>query len=362
MIKFFRTIRQRLLKENRISKYLLYAFGEIVLVVIGIMIALGINNANQKRLDEEALKGYLNSITQNVESDLRKAEKINDIRKDIFPRINFARRRMTEEYRKIRNEVYGNNLPPGFQYSVENLDFVSRAINDALGTKYLTPDLSGFESLKSSGFLNQLQGTDLEKILFNYYNLIAELTTLENNYNSSIESALKDLLNAGLPGTFPFFNAGTKDWRSELGQQYEEFIDDVFQHPTMLAVFLWPYDLIIKYENLLITGQVLLDMIENEQISLSQENLVILAKLYDEYGDKPYPKVMRSGYNVSGYSYAVASANKDQGINLQYLDGFTAIQFAPQPWGVAYFYIGNGVVDPNRVKDFSEFNTLRLKL
>ena len=44
MIKFFRKIRQRLLSENKFSKYLLYALGEIVLVVIGILIALRINN------------------------------------------------------------------------------------------------------------------------------------------------------------------------------------------------------------------------------------------------------------------------------------------------------------------------------
>ena len=48
MIKFFRHIRQRLLSENKIIKYLLYAVGEIVLVVIGILIALNINNWNQE--------------------------------------------------------------------------------------------------------------------------------------------------------------------------------------------------------------------------------------------------------------------------------------------------------------------------
>ena len=48
MIKFFRRIRQRLLSENKIIKYLLYAVGEIVLVVIGILIALNINNWNQE--------------------------------------------------------------------------------------------------------------------------------------------------------------------------------------------------------------------------------------------------------------------------------------------------------------------------
>ena len=47
MIKFFRKIRQKLVSENKFSKYLIYAIGEIVLVVIGILIALSINNWNE---------------------------------------------------------------------------------------------------------------------------------------------------------------------------------------------------------------------------------------------------------------------------------------------------------------------------
>ena len=48
MIKFFRKIRQNLLMENKTGKYFKYAIGEIVLVVIGILIALQINNWNEK--------------------------------------------------------------------------------------------------------------------------------------------------------------------------------------------------------------------------------------------------------------------------------------------------------------------------
>ena len=47
MIKFFRNIRKALLAENKFTKYLMYAIGEIVLVVIGILIALSINNWNE---------------------------------------------------------------------------------------------------------------------------------------------------------------------------------------------------------------------------------------------------------------------------------------------------------------------------
>ncbi|WP_299122767.1 hypothetical protein [uncultured Winogradskyella sp.] len=55
MIKFFRKIRQNLLSENKISKYLIYAIGEIILVVIGILIALNINNKNEQRIKAEKL-------------------------------------------------------------------------------------------------------------------------------------------------------------------------------------------------------------------------------------------------------------------------------------------------------------------
>ena len=49
MIKFFRKIRQQLLIENKTSKYLKYAVGEIILIVLGIFIALQLNNWNENR-------------------------------------------------------------------------------------------------------------------------------------------------------------------------------------------------------------------------------------------------------------------------------------------------------------------------
>ncbi|WP_162919882.1 DUF6090 family protein [Hanstruepera ponticola] len=52
MIKFFRKIRERLLTENKFDKYLLYAIGEIILVVFGFLIALQINNWNEERKTE----------------------------------------------------------------------------------------------------------------------------------------------------------------------------------------------------------------------------------------------------------------------------------------------------------------------
>ena len=70
MIKFFRKIRQGLLKENKFSKYLLYAIGEIILVVIGILIALQLNNLNdQKKInmqEKKLLAELVNNLDENI--------------------------------------------------------------------------------------------------------------------------------------------------------------------------------------------------------------------------------------------------------------------------------------------------------
>jgi hypothetical protein len=76
MIKFFRKIRQNMIKENKVSKYLLYAIGEIVLVVIGILIALQLNNLNEidKVKDTEIL--YLNALHDEFSNNLKEVERV----------------------------------------------------------------------------------------------------------------------------------------------------------------------------------------------------------------------------------------------------------------------------------------------
>ena len=78
MIKFFKKIRRQLLTENKLNKYLLYAVGEIILVMIGILLAIQVSNWNNKRIDNIRAENFiLKMITQlednkiNVESQLK---------------------------------------------------------------------------------------------------------------------------------------------------------------------------------------------------------------------------------------------------------------------------------------------------
>lgn len=70
MIKFFRNIRNSLLNEGKTSKYLKYALGEIILVVLGILIALQLNNWNQTRLEQIKIKQYAKSLIEDLNNDI----------------------------------------------------------------------------------------------------------------------------------------------------------------------------------------------------------------------------------------------------------------------------------------------------
>ena len=69
MFKFFRKIRYDLLQKNKTGKYLKYAIGEIILVVIGILIALQINTWNQHRLDLKEKKELLSKLHSEFKSN-----------------------------------------------------------------------------------------------------------------------------------------------------------------------------------------------------------------------------------------------------------------------------------------------------
>ena len=71
MIKFFRPIRKSYLMENKTSKYFKYAIGEIILVVIGILIALQINNWNENKKEQRQEIKILKSLQNDLRSDIQ---------------------------------------------------------------------------------------------------------------------------------------------------------------------------------------------------------------------------------------------------------------------------------------------------
>lgn len=174
MIKFFRHIRQNLIMENKTSKYLKYAIGEIILVVIGILIALQINNWNERRKTTNQLQGYLNSISKNIQTDTIEINLIKSLRE----RHNLA----AVDYVKY---TYTDTMP---------MQLVPE-IGRILGEQYLNVNQTGFDALKNSGYIANLQGTELEDAIYDYYSYYDEIHESEISLNNFIENMEAGLYN-----------------------------------------------------------------------------------------------------------------------------------------------------------------------
>lgn len=84
MIKFFRKIRQNLIMENKKGKYLKYAIGEIILVVIGILIALSINNWNENKKERTQEQELLTQLESEFQSNLEQLDQKTDLRNQMI--------------------------------------------------------------------------------------------------------------------------------------------------------------------------------------------------------------------------------------------------------------------------------------
>jgi len=76
MLKIFRKVRHNMIKNRKVTSYLLYAIGEIVLVMIGILLALQVNNWNENRKQKSELNNILNSVKYDLETDTLVASQV----------------------------------------------------------------------------------------------------------------------------------------------------------------------------------------------------------------------------------------------------------------------------------------------
>lgn len=150
MISFFRNFRQNLLTENKVTKYLLYTIGEIFLVVVGILIALQINNWNEAR--KERIKEL--EIYENLSVDIR--EDISTLK----GRINLSKREMEALYDFVHNAYKTQKSTE--EYLVLMRSVLWNADNFILQDKT-------FNEMISSGKLGLLSDKSLKNEILEYY-------------------------------------------------------------------------------------------------------------------------------------------------------------------------------------------------
>lgn len=247
MIKFFRKIRYNLMETGNTSKYLKYAIGEIILVVIGILIALSINNWNEKRKTNSQLQGYLSSISKNIQSDTLEINIIKALRE----RHNLA----AKDYVKY---TYMDSMP---------IQLVPR-IAPILGELYLNVNQSGFDALKNSGYIANLQGTDLEDAIYDYYSYYEEIHESETSLNNFIENMEAGLYDGNYEDVVMAYKvfASTKSANEFSKNDQTKALEQIYQNSKMLGIMqrVASEQYFFVYDSLKAKGQKIVTLIKNE--------------------------------------------------------------------------------------------------
>lgn len=200
MLKFFRRIRQKLLSEGQISKYLLYAIGEIVLVVIGILIAIQIDNLNSKRIESNRINEYYHRIHQELEASLQASKQYESILEMLLQKnersLELLHTRNVDSLAKM-NETLGA-LATVYAYS-----FSFPMVEEFLGQDYLSKIQN--DKIKQhlqlfSRYLDNSKAYD--DYIFNQYRTVIEPFFNKNiNYAEVALYAQKKNLHLGGPQT-----------------------------------------------------------------------------------------------------------------------------------------------------------------
>jgi len=173
MIKFFRHIRQRMIKENRVSKYLLYALGEIILVVIGILIAVQINDWNETRKANHTSKAYLQKMIIELENTKSRMKYLTS---DPLGMVQ-------GKYHSLEGSIAICDSLLKMSYSGLTGNAIPLILQTNFGQASLNIQQDAFEEVKSTGSLNSLGSEKLINTIKAYYARIARESdyTDENN-------------------------------------------------------------------------------------------------------------------------------------------------------------------------------------
>jgi len=252
MIKFFRKIRQNSLSESKTGKYLKYAIGEIILVVIGILIALSINNWNE----ELKVEKKETQIYRELKSDLLQTK--NDIEETIS-----KHKEILKSNQQLISDIHQRK-----QYS----DTIYGLFTESSSDFQIIPKTSAFENLKNIG-LNTLSNDSLRIAISNLFQL--DLKRLENELE--MKNSDFDIRKILYPYQDKYLFADYND-SVKFGFKYSDSI-------TIYRIKIKDYDKFINDNNLLKTLQLTLwsrSLKVNEETKTVQKIDSVIKKIEEE--------------------------------------------------------------------------------
>jgi hypothetical protein len=202
MARPFRIFRTRFLLESKAGQYLAFAVGEVILIIIGILIALQVNNWNVERIELRRVRELAHALITDLESDIADLE-----------RILLQMRHTLKNVEALSDHTRGKTLD-----QIDNLDLSFQI--STMGYRPYEWHRATIEVLKTTGALSNIRNPELATLLTRYEVLTHHL---DSDYEGDYERvrATQTLAAELVDGNYPDSEEATSFFRKSLRDQYE---------------------------------------------------------------------------------------------------------------------------------------------
>ena len=352
MLLLIRRLKHGHFMKDSYRKYAAYAFGELLLVVVGILIALQIDNWNEDRKERATLQSYTESIARNIREDLAELEPLRTHRlKALFNASVFS------------SSVYSRE-----EFDVNEIFFVNQMMELGTSETFFSANTSGFEALKNSGVLDRLHGSGVERLLFAYYDTVNQIGLLETSLYNKVRPISIEL-NRDRPQELVSYTlnnpiALTPDEFRALQPFFSRFINS----PMMLALAESQYAnhlLMLHYDSLQALGQDLVQAVETRQLNAA--NVMPRTPIDSWRANRGLPTIVSNGRPaLEAYGLITTLPPESETI-----PDFDAVQMRENELHIDYpggaewatiYWVALSVSTGRSFTDLSEFTRLSLEL
>ncbi|MEM6809987.1 MAG: hypothetical protein AAF574_12185 [Pseudomonadota bacterium] len=339
MFKNLRKFRAAFLDSKPWKPYVPLALGELTLIVISVFLALQMENWFAERKETRELKEYLGNLSQSIEGDLLSVTRFRDNASELAIASK-------QTYRKIESDSLDDST---------DLDRATFVLRDVLwvNSEFIV-NTSAFDAIKNSGFLNQLNGRDLEKLIYEYY-----LTAEKIRNDVAVYEAATNSLGEQL--TLKYIDEGFVTFLGNYRGTSPELIDRILNDPLTLSILYHTTTRIDGIETLILQGRVLREMIAKDLQDFGPEEAAAL-EILDDYGDTlGSPHVFVAGILNASLSFVGRSSSgyeffdiRNDELKVRYPQG--------ESWGAMWAYVDMGSWAERDARDYSRFNEIVIEM
>lgn len=364
----YRWIKRNSFMNRELVRYLWYAFGEILLVIAGIIIALQIDSWHEHNQKQERLDDYLETIAQNIAGDIQLLQQLKSVRAEtIFS--SFSTFLATIDFEAGSTDWFNAALTSSARVALER----------AQKKLYFVADSGSYRALESSGLISELARTDIESMLHDYYRTVDRIANIEQDLNNVIgeltlrfqTETAKDLPQLILREPLILWQSDRPNSEEEteaFRQQYWKLLTDSVTHSMLRSTMNQP--VMKEYEHLLSLGRQLINRIHEDPGHSTTSQ--VSPDVYSTGSATGHPILIeagRPGYHSYGVFTAPTTSGDDNHFDHVYKniwidDDALNVRYAGgQPW--AYLYLKYGPIDilfERLSGDYSGYDRMRLEL